>query len=225
MIHLLLTALLALGSPAPSNQQDVSFVSKDGNVVTGTISWPAGNAERNLAFVLIGEPEAAPATAAALNTAGLTVLRYDARGIGTPSDVDDAEAAVAAIKKDPHADPTRVYLFARGAGAPIAMAAALDAGAAISGIVLASPVLARTATFDPQRDIAKLEVPVLLLHGGADTQVSAADLKAFAAAARAARHSLQYGEFAGDDHLLEAVPPAFDPRAVAAIIAWLAETQ
>jgi alpha-beta hydrolase superfamily lysophospholipase len=223
-MHLMLAAVLALGSPAPSNQQAVSFVSKDGNVVAGTISWPAGSTGRSLAFVLIGEPEAAPATAAALNAAGLAVLRYDARAIGTQSDADDAVAAVAAVQKDPHADPTRVYLFARGKGAIVGLDAALD-GAAISGIVLASPVLARTAAADPLLDIAKLNVPVLLLHGSADTEVSAADLKPFAAAAHAAQRSLQYGELAGDNHLLQAAPPAIDPRAIAAIIAWLAETQ
>jgi alpha-beta hydrolase superfamily lysophospholipase len=224
VIHLLFAVILALGSPAGSNQQSVSFVSKDGNVVNGTISWPAGSIDRSFAFVLIGEDDTEAATATALNAAGLTVLRYEARGIGTQSDVDDAVAAVAAVQKDPHADPTRVYFLARGRGAIVAMGAALD-GAAIEGIVLASPVLARTATVDPLAGIAKVQVPILLLHGGADSEVPAADLEPFAAAAHAAQRSLQYGELAGDNHLLQAVPPAFDPRAVAAIIAWLAETQ
>jgi hypothetical protein len=55
--------------------------------------------------------------------------------------------------------------------------------------------------------------------------VAAGDLRAFEAAAHSAQRSLQVGELAGDNHLLEAVPPAIDPRAIAAIIAWLAETQ
>lgn len=223
MIHFLLAAILAL-APAPSNQQDVSFVSRDGNVVTGTISWPAGSTDRSLAFVLIGEEDTAAETAATLNAAGLTVLRYDARGIGTQSDVDDAVAAVAAVQKDQHADPTRVYLLARGSGASVAMAAVLD-GAAVEGIVLASPHLAHTASVDPLVEVSKLDVPVLLLHGSADTQVTAGELRAFEAAAREAQRSLQVGELAGDNHLLQAAPPAIDPRAIAAIIAWLAETQ
>jgi alpha-beta hydrolase superfamily lysophospholipase len=224
VIHFLLTAVLALGTPIPSNQQDVSFVSKDGNVVAGTISWPAGSADRSLAFVLIGEEDTAVETAAALNAAGLTVLRYEARGIGTQSDVDDAMAAVAAVQKDPHADPTRVYFLARGSGAIVAMGAASD-GAAVAGIVLASPHFARTASFDPLVEVSKLDVPVLVLHGSADAQVTAGDLRAFEAAAHAAQRSLQVGELAGDNHLLQAAPPAIDPRAIAAIIAWLAETQ
>ena len=216
--------MLALGSPAPSNQQEVSFVSKDGNVVAGTISWPAGSVDRSLAFVLIGEEDSTVQTAAALNAAGLTVLRYATRGIDTQSDVDDAIAAVAAVQKDPHADPTRVYLLARGDGAVVAMGAALE-GAQVQGIVLASPHLARTATADPFLEVTRLEVPVLLLHGSADAQVQAGDLRAFEAAAHAAQRSLQVGVLAGDNHLLQAVPPAIDPRAIAAIIAWLAETQ
>jgi alpha-beta hydrolase superfamily lysophospholipase len=224
VIHLLLAAILALGPPTPSNQQDVSFVSKDGNVVDGTISWPAGSVDRSLAFVLIGEESTMAATAAALNAAGLTVLRYGARGIETQSDVDDAIAAVAAVQKDPHADPTRVYLLARGSGAVVAMGVALE-GAPVAGIVLASPRLARSASADPFLEVTRLEVPVLLLHGSADTRVSADDLRAFETAAHSAQRSLQVGELAGDNHLLQAAPPAIDPRAIAAIIAWLAETQ
>jgi dienelactone hydrolase len=224
VLPFLLAAGLALGSPGPSNQQDVSFVSKDGNVVAGTISWPAGSSDRSMAFVLIGEEDAAAGTAAALNAAGLTVLRYDARGIETQSDVDDAIAAVAAVQKDPHADPTRVYLLARGSAAVVAMGAAFE-GAPVQGIVLASPQLTRTASADPFLEITRLDVPVLLLHGSADTQVTAESLRAFEAAAHKAQRSLQVGELAGDNHLLQAVPPAIDPRAIAAIIAWLAETQ
>ena len=140
------------------------------------------------------------------------------------SDVDDAVAAVAAVERDPHADPTRVYLLARGGGAIVAMGAALD-GAAVQGIVLASPLFARTASADPLAEVSKLDVPLLLLYGSADTEVTTASIKAFGAAAHAAHHSLQIGELAGDNHLLQAVPPAIDPRAIAAIIAWLAETQ
>ncbi len=224
MIHLLLAVVLALGSAAPSNQQDVSFVSKDGNVVDGTISWPPGSVDPSPAFVLIGEADTTVETAAALNAAGLTVLRYGARGIETQSDVDDAIAAVAAVQKDPHADPTRVYLLARGSSAAVAMGAALE-GAPVQGIVLASPRLARTPTADPFLEVTRLAVPVLLLHGAADAQETAGDLRAFEAAAHAAQRSLQVGELAGDNHLLQAVPPAIDPRAIAAIIAWLAETQ
>jgi alpha-beta hydrolase superfamily lysophospholipase len=223
-MHFVLAAILAAGAPVPSNQQAVSFVSRDGNVVNGTISWPAGSADRSLAFVLIGEPDTAPETAAALNAAGLTVLRYDARGIGAPSDADDAIAAVAAAGQDPHADPTRVYLLARGAGAVTAMRAALD-GAGVAGIVLASPLLSRGASYEASLEVSKLTVPVLLLHGSADTQVTTEEIKEFAAAAHAAQRSLQIGELAGDNHLLQAVPPAIDPRAVAAIVAWLAEPQ
>jgi dienelactone hydrolase len=224
VIHFWLAAVLALAAPAPSNLRPVSFVSKDGNVVTGTISWPAGSDDRSLAFVLIGEPETTGDTAAALNAAGLTVLRYDARGISPQTDADDAAAAVAAVARDPHADPTHVYFLARGSAATVAMRAALD-GAAIQGIVLASPLLARGSSYEASIEVSQLAVPVLLLHGSADSQGNDAAIKAFGAAAHAAQRSLQVGELAGDNHLLQATPTAIDPRAIAAILAWLAETQ
>jgi uncharacterized protein len=299
MMHLFLASLLALASPSPSptpaNQTEIAFASKDGSVLSGTLSWPDGNDQALPAFVLlagsgmqdrdetIGPNKTLAEIANALNAAGMTVLRYDKRGVGKSTSgtpllsvtrqnyVDDALAAVAALQKNPHVDPSRIYLLGHSEGGELAMGAVLQ-GAPVRGVVMLSPLpipyaeilteqmerqhanpaqmaqlknviatmpfLKSYAGIDPRVEVTKVGVPMLLLHGGKDIQVTTADLSAFVAAAHDARRSLQYGELSGDNHLFQELPPEIastgaeyeqarplDPRVAAAIIAWLAETQ
>jgi hypothetical protein len=295
----LLAVTLAFASPSPAPtpayQHEVTFTSKDGSVLAGTLSWSPQNDAPAPAFVLIGGsgmqdrdetigPNKTLADiAAALNAAGLTVLRYDKRGVGKSTSatplaavtrqayVDDVLAAVAAAKKDPHVDPDRIYLLGHSEGGELAMGAVL-AGARARGIVMLSPLpipyaeifleqaqrqhatpaqmaqiktliatmpfLKSYASIDPRVEVTKIDVPILLLHGSKDIQVTTADLQAFLAAAHDSKRSLQYGELDGDNHLFQVLPPSvpstgaeymqaspLDPRVISAIIAWLAETQ
>jgi uncharacterized protein len=296
MLHLLLAVTMAVSSPVPSasNQREISFTSKDGSTLAGTLSWPAGSDSASPAFVLVGgsgmqdrdetigpnKPFAE--LALALNSAGFTVLRYDKRGVGestsaTPLSIatrqdyiDDVLGAVAALKKDPHVDASALYFLGHSEGGELALGAVLE-GAPVRGIVMLSPLpmpyadilleqmrrkhatagemweantmiampfLQSYAKIDPRVEIATVPVPVLLLHGSKDFQVTTSDLLAFIAAAHGAHRSLQYGELDGDNHLFQVLPAGtdstgaeyrepgpLDPRVIAAIIAWLAETQ
>jgi len=268
VLHAILATLLAASvapspspSPAPSNQRSVTFTSRDGSVLSGTISWPPQSDEAAPAFVLIGgsgmqdrdetigpnKPLAEIATA--LNAAGLVVLRYDKRGVGTSTSatplaqvtrqayVDDVLAAVASLKNDPHVDANEIYLLGHSEGGELAMGAVLQ-GAPVRGIVLLSPLPMPYAQIDPRVEVAGIGVPILLLHGSKDAQVTTADIAPFVAAARAANRRLQYGELDGDNHLFAQLPAGtestgaeymnaypLDPRVIAAIEAWLAETQ
>jgi uncharacterized protein len=301
MLHLLFAVTLALSPPsaAPANQREITFTSKDGSVLSGTLSWPVvpdGQTETvSPTFVLIGgsgmqdrNETIGPNTtladlAAALNSAGITVLRYDKRGVGkstaalpvagaTRQDyIDDVLAAVAAVKNDAHVDADALYLLGHSEGGELAMGAVL-AGAPVRGIVMLSPLplpyadilleqvkrehataqqvaqvktliatmpfLKSYASIDPRAEIASVTVPMLLLHGSKDIQVTTADLQGMIAAAHGAHRSLQYGELDGDNHLFQVLPPSMestgaeyqearplDPRVVAAIVAWLSETQ
>jgi alpha-beta hydrolase superfamily lysophospholipase len=293
VIHLLLAVVLAFA--APPNQREVAFTSKDRSTLYGTISWNVDTEGASPAFVLIGGsgmqdrdetigPNKPLADiAAALNAAGMPVLRYDKRGVSKSTSgtalpfvtrqnyIDDVLAAVATLAKDPHVDPSRIYLLGHSEGGELALGAVLQ-GAPVAGIVMLSPLpmhyadilmeqlkrknatpaqiaqmqalitsmpfLQSYATVDPRVEVTQIKIPMLLLHGSKDINVTTADLKAFIAAAHDARRGLQYGELDGDNHLFEVLPPAtestgmeyytaqpLDPRVPAAIIAWLAETQ
>ena len=110
--------------------------------------------------------------------------------------------------------------------------------AQINALIATLPFLKSYAAVDPRVEIANVTVPMLLLHGSKDVQVTTEDLAGMIAAAHAAHRSLQYGELDGDNHLFQVLPPQMestgaeyevarplDPRVIAAIVAWLTETQ
>jgi hypothetical protein len=92
---------------------------------------------------------------------------------------------------------------------------------------------------DPIVDIARVRVPILILQGGGDAQVSPADLPRLVDAARAANRDVTVRIFSGDNHLFEpivgkqpqtpseavhqylTVPARIDPRVLSDLIAWL----
>jgi pimeloyl-ACP methyl ester carboxylesterase len=221
-MHLLVAALLAVAPPAAP----LATASPVASPAPGTtITWPDGGSGPSPTFVLTGSGSLA-AVASALNGAGFTVVRFDDPNPSRAAAVAATSAAVAAARTDPHVDPDRIYVLGAGNGAEPALATALT-GAPVRGVVLVSPEFSAGATANAHAaignagaELAAMRVPVLLLRGANDGSIAPADLKAFFASAHDAQRSLQYGELAGDDQL--AIAP-FDPRATAAIIAWLSE--
>jgi pimeloyl-ACP methyl ester carboxylesterase len=62
------------------------------------------------------------------------------------------------------------------------------------------------ANVDPREEIARLGVPMLLLHGSKDMQVTTADLVPLVAAAKAAGRNLVSVELENDNHLFATLP-------------------
>lgn len=87
---------------------------------------------------------------------------------------------------------------------------------------------------DPRQGIARVNVPMLLLHGGNDIQVSTPEIDALAAAATATHRNITSISFPNDNHLFMRLPKAtistgaeylqphpVDPRVLDAIVRWL----
>jgi pimeloyl-ACP methyl ester carboxylesterase len=109
--------------------------------------------------------------AVALSEAGIASLRYDKRGVGSSegdetlasrSDLlDDARAAIAALRAQPEIDPSRVILIGHSEGAYLAPILAVD-DPTIAGVILLS------GAARPLSDITLWQVQTLLAQGGAD---------------------------------------------------------
>ena len=181
MLHLLLAVTMAVAtpSPAPRNQREITFTSKDGSVLSGTLSWPVPSPDApegapSPTFVLIGgsgmqdrDETIGPNTtladvAAALNAAGITVLRYDKRGVAKSSSatslagvtrqdyIDDILAAVGALKNDPHVDTVPHCICWGTARAGSSRWGAVLDGAPVRGIVMMSAAAATLRGYSSQ---------------------------------------------------------------------------
>ncbi|SCF12938.1 hypothetical protein GA0074695_3674 [Micromonospora viridifaciens] len=113
--------------------------------------------------------------ATALAAAGIATLRYDRRGVGASSgrflhtgfhdNVDDAQAALAALGADQAVDPRAVFLVGHSEGALTATALAAR-GAATAGLVLlsgAGRLGAEVLRWQAARLLPSLPAPVRLL--------------------------------------------------------------
>ena len=161
---ILLAAALAVQSG------DVTFVSNDGSKLSGTLTFPAQNASVPVPAVLliagsgpvdrderIGPNAFFADLAAALNTAGYAVLRYDKRGVGKSTTavprtsvvrrnfVDDAESALALLESDKRIDPKHIFIFGHSEGGELAMAVGLE-HSEVRGLILAAPLPTGYAT-------------------------------------------------------------------------------
>ncbi|MGR6319686.1 alpha/beta fold hydrolase [Micromonospora soli] len=138
-------------------ERELSFTSA-GHRLVGTLTLPAGAGPRPGALLL---PGSGPLNrdgdhrrlplgiqrdlAAALADAGVATLRYDRRGVGDSSgrfprtgfheNVDDAQAALAALGADPAVDAGKLFLVGHSEGALTATAMAAR-GVALAGMVL-----------------------------------------------------------------------------------------
>jgi dienelactone hydrolase len=221
----ILCALACIAATPPETSRNIAFASTDGTELAGTLAWPAQTDGASAAFVLIGPDAVFAQLAGALNNAGFATLQYDPQ---RPY-AEDVAAAVKAAAGDPHVDPARVYLLGYGEGGDVAMTAGAT-DAPLRGIVLLAPATqpyedaAGREPIDPRVAIARVKVPMLLLHGSQDDAAAKTGLAGLLAAAHKAQRNLSYGELSGDNQLFQLQPPALDPRVAGAIMAWIAET-
>ena len=139
---------------------DVTFVSRDGTKLSGTITAPEHMAAALPAVVLvhgsgpvdrderIGPNPIFLELSNALSNGGFVVLRYDKRGIGksggdartaTRDDLlDDACAAIAFLQRLPDVDPHRIFVVGHSEGGELAPSLAAG-GAPLRGIALMAP--------------------------------------------------------------------------------------
>jgi len=143
--------------------REVTFPSRDGSSLAGTLSYPDAKTGRLAAIVLVagsgthdrnetlGALHPLFDLAQGLNGAGYAVLRYDKRFAGgstsaiaadkvtRQSYVDDVLAAVRALRADSRVDPNRIYLLGHSEGGEEVIAAELQHAHA-HGLILLSPM-------------------------------------------------------------------------------------
>lgn len=275
---------------SPFRSRDVHFVSKDGSVLAGTLSFPDGPGPFAAVILLQGSgvsdrnetvgPNAVFAELAnALNARGYAVLRYDKRGTGESSStvplanvvrndpVQDGVAATRFVAAASQIDPKRIYFLGHSEGGEIVLGIAL-AGAPLRGVIMLSPLplnysamierqlvrnhappasvaqyraqekQAYIASFDgvdPVAEVREVTLPLLLVHGSKDANVTNEDIAPFIASAKAA-HPLTFTdvELRDDDHLFARLPTGqastgaeyftqltLDPRLIDALAGWL----
>jgi uncharacterized protein len=190
-------------SPAPAatpfvsnfRSHDVSFTSKDGSVLAGTISYPDGAGPFPIVILLqgsgvndrnetIGPNPVFAELADALNARGYAVLRYDKRWGGASHSavpettvvradaVADGVAAVAFVQSASQIDASRVYFLGHSEGGELVLGIAL-AGAPLRGVIMLSP-LAMNYTAIIERQIERNHV-----SGPEATQLRAAEKSAY----------------------------------------------
>lgn len=275
----------SIGTPLPSPtplvsnfpSRDVTFVSKDGSALAGTVSYPTGAASRLPAVVLVagsgmqdrnetvGARHLLFDLAVSLNGLGYVVLRYDKRGVGksdskTPLSavthqnyVDDVRAAFEVLASDPRVDASRIDLLGHSEGGEEVIAAVLE-GTAARGLILLAPLSTPYSTaledqvqrgmatqdyvnqiergnaaffaswngIDPRKEIAAVTVPILIVHGTADQNVTSAELGQLVTAATLARRGVEFVQLPGDDHEFSTAASAYDPQVTDALATWLA---
>jgi pimeloyl-ACP methyl ester carboxylesterase len=182
----------------------------------------------------------------ALVRAGYAVLRYDKRGIGKSTNasasitrallLDDAEAAVDLLRRDPKVDAAHVYAIGHSEGGELALG--LARARPIRGVAMLAPLpkpyvaelhdqmnrlkrdrsaiadlIATNAMFfksydgiDPRREITTLNQPLLLLHGKKDVHVLQHDIVTLDRAAVRSKRNITYRELSDDNHFFMRLP-------------------
>lgn len=177
--------------------------------------------------------------------------------------VDDVLAAVRSTRADARIDNRSVYLLGHSEGGELALGAQIQ-GAHARGLILlaplpvpyadilhaqfrqglmtraqldamlAMPFMKSWAGVDPRSEVTKIHVPVLIVHGHEDFQVTDAEVRELVDAAKKNARSFQYVELAGDDHLFIRLshgvasngaeylqPHPVDQRLLAVLTNWL----
>jgi dienelactone hydrolase len=170
----------ATATPSRFRSRDVTFTSKDGSVLAGTISYPDGAGSFPCVILLQGSgvsdrnetigPNAVFAELAdALNARGYAVLRYDKRWAGGSHStvatmnvvrtdaVADGIAAVGFAQGAAQVDASHVYFLGHSEGGELVMGIAL-AGAPLRGIIMLAP-LPMNYTAMLERQIARNHIP------------------------------------------------------------------
>jgi len=155
----------AVPTPLPTafphfTSSDISFTSRDGTKLAGTITVPDHATAGLPAVVLdhgsrsddrneqVGPNPIFLELSNALSNHGFVVLRYDKRGIGksggdartaTRDDLlNDARAAIAFVQRSLDVDPRRVFVLGHSEGGELAPSLAAE-GAPVRGIALMAP--------------------------------------------------------------------------------------
>lgn len=183
---------VVIPSPMPSatpfvshfRSHDVTFTSKDGSILAGTLSYPDGNGPFGCVILLqgsgvsdrnetVGPNPIFAELADALDANGYAVLRYDKRGTGASTStvpstnivradrVADGIAAVAFVRDDPQVDVSDVYFLGHSEGGEIVLGIAL-AGAPLRGVIMLSPL--------PMNYTAMIERQIVRVHVGSAGQ-------------------------------------------------------
>ncbi|MGC2131576.1 MAG: prolyl oligopeptidase family serine peptidase [Candidatus Aquilonibacter sp.] len=170
----------APATPSRFRSRDVTFTSKDGSVLAGTLSYPDGSGPFGCVILLqgsgvndrnetVGPNPIFAELADALNARGYVVLRYDKRWGGAShsavpitkvvrSDaVADGVAAVAFVRGASQVDASRVYFLGHSEGGELVMGIDL-AGAPVRGIIMLAP-LPMNYTAMLERQLARNHTP------------------------------------------------------------------
>ncbi|GAC1653725.1 MAG: hypothetical protein NVS9B12_03890 [Vulcanimicrobiaceae bacterium] len=279
--------VLAVQAAAWAKDLDVSFVSRDGSHIVGTLSMPQGigGPVPGVFFVhdsgafgrdeQIGPNAIFKTIAESLVEQGFAVLRYDKRAVGgstsaTPAErivrenfLDDEAAALAFLRKQPGVDGSNIFGLGHGEGGELLPALALT-GAPLRGIVALAPqaqpydvIISRqltahpearasvervrasawfksTANIDPLHEFENLQIPLLIVQGGADAQMLAGDVPQLRLATQRSNKDATVVLLEGDNHLFQHLLPSdtstgreyFEPhpvdaRLMATIVEWL----
>ena len=168
--------------------RQLAFAAADGSSLVGTLQLPAGEAPHPVALLLVGSGEVdrdsdhpkmrtgvTRQLAEALADVGIGSLRYDKRGVGasggsyletTFADARaDATAALAALRRQPEADPDRVLVIGHSEGALHAASLAAAAPDLVGVCLLAGPAVTgeEALRWQAQHIVATLPSPVRAL--------------------------------------------------------------
>jgi len=170
----------ATAAPSRFRSSEVTFTSKDGSVLAGTLSYPDGAGPFPCVILLqgsgvndrnetIGPNPIFAELADALNARGYAVLRYDKRwALASHSTVPtmkvvradavaDGVAAVTFVRSASLVDASHVYFLGHSEGGELVLGIAL-AGAPLRGIIMLAP-LPMNYTAMIERQIARNHIP------------------------------------------------------------------
>jgi uncharacterized protein len=218
---------------------EVSISTEDGEHIVGW--WAPPRARGGVVLFLHGTPSTLPDTAwrlPDLRNSGLGVMAIDYRGYGSstgrPSELGfraDARAAFDFIRAA--APASKVAVFGESLGTGIAVALARERP--VAGVLLNAPYASVLRLFelrgpplpyrwllrdqfDSEALIGGIEVPVMILHGTADTNVPLTEARRLYAAAHEPKSMI---EVEGAGHL-SAWEGGAREQALKALVAWTA---
>lgn len=216
--------------PQPSSYRDdagvVKLVCSDGKRITA--SWFPNPKARYAVLYSHGNAEDLGenlATMQHLHDLGAAVLIYDYQGYGTSEGTAgertselSIEAAYAYLTGPLKLDPRHVIAYGRsvGGGPTLALASRHPVGALVLESTFTDPASVRVPVrvlpwvmFPCLERLAALDLPVLVMHGEADTTIPASHGHALYAAAHGPKRALWVPE-AGHDDFKEVAGPRYD---------------
>lgn len=174
-------------TPSPNPQlpdDELTFPTTDDITLSGILTAPPNVKEPYPAVVLVAPPWPVPATrnfggdgpepmfpslARTFAARGYAVLRYDERGTGKSGgsakgltwqqSIDDAQAAISAVREEAGIDKSRVFVLGYGYGADIALAAASDTAVKTAGVVALEPSVVSYRVAEERAYLARAKSP------------------------------------------------------------------